>query len=73
MNLTLKQFGIDQLNPHQKMELIQLIWDSLPEDTPFNPPDWHLRELEKRIAAAEADPGAGEPWEQVYDRLSQKP
>jgi putative addiction module component (TIGR02574 family) len=61
MGLTLEQFGIDRLDPQQRWELIGLLWDSLPPDAPFTPPDWHLRELERRIAAADADPGAAEP------------
>lgn len=73
MDLTLQQFGIDRLDPQQRMELIGLIWDSLPNDVPYAPPDWHLRELERRIAAADADPGAAEPWEAVRARLSRKP
>ena len=68
--MTLEQFGIDRLNPQQRFELISLIWDSLPEDAPFTPPDWHLRELERRVAAADADPSAAEPWEVVRERLS---
>lgn len=72
MSLSLEQFGIDQLSPQQRCELIDLIWDSLPPETPFIPPDWHLRELERRVAAADADPGAAESWENVYARLSRK-
>jgi putative addiction module component (TIGR02574 family) len=70
MSLTLEQFGIDRLNPQQRFELIGLIWDSLPADAPFTPPDWHLQELERRIA--DADAGATEPWETVLARLSRK-
>jgi putative addiction module component (TIGR02574 family) len=73
MSMTLEQFGIDRLNPQQRFELIGLIWDSLPDDASFTPPDWHLRELERRVAAADADPGAAEPWEAVLARLSSKP
>ena len=73
MALSLEQFGIDRLSPQERLELIGLIWDSLPDDAPFTPPDWHLRELERRIAAADADPGAAEPWETVLARLSRKP
>jgi putative addiction module component (TIGR02574 family) len=73
MSLTLEQFGIDRLSPQQRCELIDLIWNSLPDDFPITPPDWHLYELEKRIAAADADPGAAEPWETVLARLSGKP
>ena len=72
MSLTLEQFGIDRLNPQQRFELIGLIWDSLPADAPFTPPDWHLQELERRIADADANPGAAEPWETVLARLSRK-
>jgi putative addiction module component (TIGR02574 family) len=70
MNLTLEQFGIDRLSPDQRFELIALIWDSLPDDVPLAAPDWHLRELEQRIAAADANPGAVEPWEDVLARRS---
>lgn len=73
MDLTLEQFGIDRLSPEQRLELIDLIWDSFPSDAPFTPPDWHLRKLERRIAAADADPAAAEPWETVRARLSRKP
>jgi putative addiction module component (TIGR02574 family) len=73
MGLTLEQFGIDRLNPQERRELIDLIWDSLPDDVPFTPPEWHLRELERRVTAANADPGAAEPWEEVRARLSRKP
>lgn len=38
-------------------------------ETQFVPPEWHLRELARRVAAADADPGAFEPWEAVYARL----
>jgi putative addiction module component (TIGR02574 family) len=73
MSLTLAEFGIDRLNTQQRLELIGLLWDSLPDDVPYSPPDWHLRELERRIAAADADPAAAEPWQAVLARLSRKP
>ena len=44
---------------------IQPIWDSLPDDALYTPPDWHIQELERRLAAADANPGAAEPWETV--------
>jgi len=73
MSMTLEQFGIDRLSPQERWQLIDLIWDSLPADASFTPPEWHLRELEQRVAAADADPGAAEPWEAVLARLSRKP
>jgi putative addiction module component (TIGR02574 family) len=72
MAVTLEQFGIDQLSQQQRLELISLLWDSLSDDASFTPPEWHLRELEKRIAVADVDPGAAEPWEAVRARLLRK-
>ncbi len=73
MDLTLEQFGIDRLSPQQRLELIGLIWDSIPAGIPFTPPDWHLRELEQRIAAADTNPNAAESWDVVRERLSRQP
>ena len=73
MSLTLEQFGIDRLDPKERFELIDLIWDSIPDEEPFVPPEWHLRELERRVASADANPAARESWESVYARLSSKP
>ena len=72
MAVTLEQFGIQRLSAAERMELITLLWDSIP-DTELGPlPEWHLRELERRRAAAEANPGAAEPWEVVKARLSRR-
>jgi putative addiction module component (TIGR02574 family) len=65
--VTLEQFGLDRLPPGERLELLELLWDSLGEGT-FSPPEWHLRELERRRAAAEADPSAGIPWEEFKAR-----
>jgi putative addiction module component (TIGR02574 family) len=73
MGLTLKQFGIDRLSPEQRLELITLLCNSLPADVPFVPPDSHLRELERRVAAADAECGETEAWEVVRARLSKRP
>jgi putative addiction module component (TIGR02574 family) len=69
MSLTLEQFGIDQLSPDQRMELISLIWDSLPDNAPLTPPDWHLKLFDERLAEADANPGNVVPWEVVKETL----
>lgn len=71
--MTLEQFGMDRLSPQERLELIGILWDSLPEDMPFTPPESHVRELERRIADADADPDGAEPWEAVKARLTRKP
>ncbi len=70
MPLTLEQFGINSLSSSERLELVELIWNSIDDDAPVTPTEWHRQELDRRIAAADADPGAVEPWETVMARLS---
>jgi putative addiction module component (TIGR02574 family) len=63
MSVTLEQFGLDGLPPDDRLALAGLLWDSLEGET-FTPPDWHVRELERRVAAADADPTAAIPWDE---------
>ncbi len=35
-------------------------------------PDWHREELDRRLAAADANPDAAIPWEEVKRRLREK-
>jgi putative addiction module component (TIGR02574 family) len=73
MGLTLQQFGLDRLTPAELLELIEKIWDSLPEQVaPGEVPEWHRAELAKRRAQAEAQPGVGKPWREVLDALQGK-
>jgi putative addiction module component (TIGR02574 family) len=72
MSVTLEQFGLDRLPPEERLELLELLWDSLGEGN-FSPPEWHIRELEKRRAAAEADPNAGVPWAEFKAKWLNRP
>lgn len=69
MSITLQQFGIDRLTAEERLELIGLIWDSLEEAAVFPIPESHIRELERRLEAAESNPSAGTPWEIVLASL----
>ncbi|QDU18822.1 addiction module protein [Urbifossiella limnaea] len=70
MAVTMEEFGIDRLTVDQRLELLGLIWDSVTAGgVPTPIPDWHRRELDRRIAAADADPGAARPWAEVRVRL----
>lgn len=73
MSVNLESMGIDRLSVRDRLELIELIWDSLPEqvDAAELPP-WHLAELAKRRAEADVNPGVGKPWREVLDRLKSK-
>ena len=71
MQTTLQQLGIDHMSVAERLDLIGEIWDSIGDAGECNPiPSWHLQLLEQRSAAAEANPQAGIPWEEVEARLA---
>jgi putative addiction module component (TIGR02574 family) len=62
----IETLGIDRLSVRDQLELIEQIWDSLPEHVnPDEVPPWHLAELAQRRAEAEASPGVGRPWREA--------
>jgi putative addiction module component (TIGR02574 family) len=70
MPVTLESLGIDRLTVRERLELMDRIWDSLPESVePQEAPEWHLVELARRRAEAEARPGDGRPWRDVLKAL----
>jgi putative addiction module component (TIGR02574 family) len=69
MSPTLQKLGIDRMSPEERLRLIAEIWDSLPPVEQREIPESHREELDRRLAAAEANPGAGSPWSEVKARL----
>jgi putative addiction module component (TIGR02574 family) len=70
MSPTLTNFGIDRLSIAERILLVEEIWDSIadkPEEVPLT--DAQREELERRLAAYEANPRAGSTWEEVKARL----
>jgi putative addiction module component (TIGR02574 family) len=71
MTLNVESLGIDRLSIKERLELIEQIWDSLPEQiAPEEVPAWHLAELARRRADAETR--AGRPWREVLQLLEAK-
>jgi putative addiction module component (TIGR02574 family) len=66
---TLQELGIDQLSKQDRLRLIGEIWESLGPLDELEIPESHREELDRRLAAADADPAAGRPWEEVRARL----
>ena len=70
MAVRIDSLGIDRLSVPDRLDLIEQIWDSLPEQVESQDiPDWHLAELAIRRARAAKEPGVGKPWREVLDRL----
>jgi putative addiction module component (TIGR02574 family) len=74
MPVSIEALGIDRLSVEDRLELIEQIWNTLPEHVdPMEIPPWHLAELAVRRAAAQAQPGIGKPWRDVLDTLRTNP
>jgi putative addiction module component (TIGR02574 family) len=68
--VSLSELDLTQLTVAQRLELIGLLWDSLPESGEALPiPEWRWQELERHLAAAIASPELAIPWEEVRSRL----
>jgi putative addiction module component (TIGR02574 family) len=64
---TMKELGIDRLSIEDRIALAQEIWDSIAVE-PNRPPllsEALRRELERRVAEADASPDDVVPWEEV--------
>jgi len=66
MAVSIEALGTDRLSVAERLELIEQIWNSLPEKIdPQEVPDRHRAELAKRREQAHAQPGVGKPWREV--------
>lgn len=74
MSVNLETLGIHQLSVRDRLDLIEQIWESLPDQVlPEDVPEWHLAEIAKRRAEAAAAPGEGKPWREVLARFESRP
>ena len=70
MSVNIASLGIDHLSVRDRLDLIEQIWNSLPEQVaPEEVPGWHLADLAERRARAAAQPGLGKPWREVLGPL----
>ena len=69
MSSLITALGIDRLSAGERLQLAEEIWDSLEAELPEFPlSDAQKQELDRRIAAPEANPDAVVPWEEVEAR-----
>lgn len=70
MSLSVRELPIDQLSVDDRLELLGRLWDSLLEDgAPPPMPAWHLEEVNRRIALADANPQANVSLDDLRQEL----
>ncbi len=66
MASTLHDLGIDRFTFEDRLALLQEIWESIAVEAENSPlTDEQCREVDRRLAAYQADPRSAIPWEQV--------
>ena len=66
MAVNVEALGLDRLSVQERLELLELIWNSLPQQVePCEVPSWHLAEIAKRRAEVYANPGVGKLWREA--------
>jgi putative addiction module component (TIGR02574 family) len=74
MSPTFKALGIDQLSVAERILLVEEIWDSIADEASAMPlTEAQKQDLQRRLAAYEANPKAGSSWEEVKARLQRQP
>ncbi len=70
MSEAFKSMGIERLSVKERLELIEDIWNSLPDTVTVDQvPAWHLKEVAKRREYARLHPNEGMPWIEVMKEL----
>jgi len=73
MPITLQTLGIDRLSVDDRLALVQEIWDSIAIEAERSPlTDAQRQEVDRRLAAHQANPGAAIPWEQVEAEVMER-
>ncbi len=65
--------GFDALSVEEQIDYLQSLWDRIaarPEEVPV--PDWHRQILSERMAAYDANPSEGKPWEEFEEELTRE-
>ena len=67
---TLTASDIAEMPIQQRIQLVEDIWDSTAEmPEAIEIPEWHKKELDKRLESYHANPSEGSPWKDVKRRI----
>ena len=66
--------NIDDLNPEERLRMIEELWDSLSEQPGGVPlTDEQRQELDRRLDDLECSGPKGIPWEEVLEQIRNRP
>jgi putative addiction module component (TIGR02574 family) len=66
MSTVIETYGLEKLSTAEKIELMHELWESISAEVESFPlSEAQKREIDRRLAAHEADPTSAIPWEQV--------
>ena len=68
MLTALPDIDLEKYTVGQRLQLIELIWQSIPEEE-FVVPDSHKELIRQRIAQRDANPGGDQSWEEFKREL----
>jgi hypothetical protein len=60
---------VEELTVDERLALLGRVWDSLIDAGPPPVPGWHVSIIRERIAAADANPNASIPAEDLFREL----
>ena len=67
---TISASSIVEMPLDHRIQLVEDIWDSIAEvPQSVIVPDWHKKELEKRLEDYHANPEGASPWAEVKERI----
>ncbi len=73
MTSTALRKELSRLTTAEKLELVEELWDSIPEeDDALELTAEQRADLDLRLAEADADPDGGVPWNAARERIRQR-
>jgi putative addiction module component (TIGR02574 family) len=67
--------GLNALPVADRLKLIEDLWDSIEAETAdtLPLPDWHRKEIDRRLDSLDAGTSVGTSWAEVRGRIAGKP
>ena len=67
---TISASRIVEIPIDERIQLVEDIWDSIAEvPQSVKVPEWHKKELDKRLERFHANPDAASPWKDIKEKI----